>query len=224
MVIVLTGQKRTGKSTAADFFDKKGFKSVALADGFKRDLAYTINRLVSLGDKPFSYQDANGETDFNREEKLFTKYISKIIVQDTYKRILGDDQKYYFVDDIIDEYFDLDKRKMYSFRELMQITGTDIGCNEIDTQIWTKKTISEIINSKEQNFIISDCRQDHELDVFRKLGFEILHIKRDTSEIVEADTHITEKALKINENDSVINNNGTLDEFYIKLNNFLNKE
>ena len=224
MVIVLTGQKRTGKSTAADFFDKKGFKSVALADGFKRDLAYTINKLISLGNKPFSYQDANGETDFNREEKLFSKYISKIIVQDAYKRILGDDQKYYFVDDIIDEYFDLDERKMYSFRELMQITGTDIGCNEIDTQIWTKKTISEIIASKEQNFIISDCRQDHELDVFRKLGFEILHIKRDTSEIVEADTHITEKALKINENDSVINNNGTLDEFYIKLNNFLNKE
>lgn len=224
MVIVLTGQKRTGKSTAADFFNKKGFKSVALADGFKRDLAYTINRLISLGDKPFSYQDANGETDFNREEKLFLKYISKIIVQEAYKRILGDDQKYYFVDDIIDEYFDLDERKMYSFRELMQITGTNIGCNEIDTQIWTKKTISEIIDSKEQNFIISDCRQDHEIDVFRKLGFEILHIKRDTTGIVSKDFHITERPLLIKDNDTVINNNGTLDEFYLQLNNFLHKE
>jgi hypothetical protein len=219
MVIVLTGQKRTGKSAAADFFDKKGFKSVALADGFKRDLAYNINRLKFLG-KPFSYQDANGETEFDREEKIFSKFISEIIVQETYKRILGS----VYATGTIKLYFTKDKRTAYSFRELMQIAGTDIGCNEIDTQIWVKKTLSEIADSKEQNFIISDCRQDHELDVFRKLGFEILHIKRDTSEIVEADTHITEKALKINENDTVINNNSTLDEFYIKLNNFLNKE
>ena len=223
MVIVLTGQKRTGKSTAADFFNKKGFKSVALADGFKRDLAFTIDRLKFLG-RPFSYQDANGETDFDREEKIFSKYISRIVVQETYKRILCGDKKYYFVNDIIDEYFDSDERNTYSFRELMQIAGTDIGCNEIDTQIWVKKTLSEIVDSKEQNFIISDCRQDHELDVFRKLGFEILHIKRDTTGLVATDTHITEKALKIDEKDSVINNNNTLDEFYIKLNNFLNKE
>lgn len=223
MVIVLTGQKRTGKSTAADFFNKKGFKSVALADGFKRDLAFTIDRLKFLG-KPFSYQDANGETDFDREEKIFSKFISEIIVQETYKRILGDDQKYYFVDDIIDEYFDSDERKMYSFRELMQITGTDIGCDEIDTQIWTKRTISEIINSKDQNFIISDCRQDHELNAFRKLGFKVLHIKRDTTGIVSKDFHVTERPLLIKDGDFVINNNSTLDEFYIKLNNFLNKE
>ena len=219
MVIVLTGQKRTGKSTAADFFNLKGFKSVALADGFKRDLAFTIDRLKFLG-KPFSYADANGETDFDREEKIFSKFIGEIILTESYKRILGS----VYATEFIEDYFKNDPRTVYSFRELMQIAGTDIGCNKIDTQIWVKKTLKEIIDSKEQNFIISDCRQDHELDVFRKLGFEILHIKRDTSGLVETDTHITEKALKIDEKDFVINNNSTLDEFYIKLNNFLHKE
>ena len=63
MIIVLTGQKRTGKSTAANFLKENGFKSLALADGFKPDLAFSIHR---LGIRQFCYMDANGETNFEQ--------------------------------------------------------------------------------------------------------------------------------------------------------------
>lgn len=221
MIIVLTGQKRTGKSTAADFFKQKNFKPVALADPFKKDLAYTIDRLNILG-RHFSYQDANGETDFDREKKIFSKTDAIRVVNFSYRRILGDDSKYNHVEDLIQDYFNSDKRNLYSFRELMQITGTDIGCNEIDKNIWVKKTFNEIIDSKSRDFLISDCRQNHEISALRKFGSLVIHIKRDTSDIVEKDQHITEKPLDIDDSDLVIDNNGTIEEFYQKLENALN--
>lgn len=214
MIIVLTGQKRTGKSTAAEYLKSKGFKSIALADEFKPHLAYSISR---LGIRQFSYQDANGETNFDREEKLFSKRDMIKILQYSYEGILPSDSNYYWVFSFIEEYITNDPREKYSFRELMQICGTDIGCNEISEMIWVSKVIDKIVNSPEENFIISDCRQNHELNTFRKLGFKVVHIKRDTSELVEPDLHITEKPLDIKGNDIVIYNNSTKEDFYKNL-------
>ena len=214
MIIVLTGQKRTGKSTAANFLKENGFKSLALADGFKPDLAFSIHR---LGIRQFCYMDANGETNFDREEKIFNKKQVIEILQHAFLGILGDDQKYHYVDPLIEEYITQDQRELYSFREVMQICGTDIGCNEIDQKIWVTKVLDKIIYDNNENFVISDCRQDHELDVFRKLGFKIIHIKRDTSGLVRNDNHITEKPLNIKEKDIIINNDSSLDDFLQKI-------
>lgn len=214
MIVVLTGQKRSGKTTAADFFKTKNFLPLALADEFKKDLAFVISSRKYL-DKKFSYQDANGETDFDREQKLFDKKQATEIIQLAYKRILGDDQKYIHLDDIIFEYIKEDIRDQYSFRELMQITGTDIGCNRIDQQIWVKKVFEKMIDSTHEDFIISDVRQNHEIDVFRKMGAKVIHIKRPGFE--QNDNHITEFPLNISSSDIVIQNSRTLDYFYEKI-------
>lgn len=215
MIVVLTGQKRSGKSTAAKILSDY-FEPIALADGFKHSLVYAINR-YKIFEKSFTYRDANGETDFNREEKIFSKQDTIKIIQFAYYRILGDDQRYLDLDDLVLDFFENEKRENFSFREIMQITGTDIGCNILDEQIWTKIVLYKICDSKKSNFLITDCRQDHEIDLFRKLGAKIVHIKRDTSNIVDKDLHVTEKELKIDEKDIVIHNDSSIEVFKAKL-------
>lgn len=220
MIIILTGQKRSGKSTASKFFVEQGFKELALANGFKRDLAFVINQM-GIFESAFTFRDANAETDFDREYKYFNKEISKIIVYKSFLRILGDSSKYFYLEDEIYEYFDNDPRKTYSFRELMQIIGTDIGCNIVDKHIWTKLVFSKIIDSNNDKFIIPDVRQQHEIDLFRKLGATIIHIKRPG--LNSNDSHITEKELDIDEKDHILINDKSYDEFLDLVKNLYNQ-
>jgi len=53
------------------------------------------------------------------------------------------------------------------------------GFRSVDPDIWINDTWDRIINSTNDRFIISDCRQQNEMDFFANQGFVVIKLNRD---------------------------------------------
>ncbi|MNT55139.1 hypothetical protein D3C72_1923530 [compost metagenome] len=104
----------------------------------------------------------------------------------------------------------------------MQTVGTDIGVNQIDTNIWLKEFEKAMFSLEEayDTVVMVDCRQTHEIEFVRERGGSVIHILRDTG---LTDDHITEQGLPVENGDFVVDNNGTLPEFFEKLDSVLSQ-
>lgn len=104
-------------------------------------------------------------------------------------------------------------------RLLMQTLGTDWG-RELDPDIWIYTLMSSIDNIKEDIVIIPDVRFLNEAKFVRNSGM-LVHINRDDTP--EVNKHVSEEGFKIENEDYVINNIGTMEDFNNMFNLFWNK-
>lgn len=189
-IIGLCGEKGSGKDTLCEFLSKiYKVKRVAFADPLKESL------------KDLFLWDDNI---FSREKK-----------------------------EIIDEYWGVSPRQM------CQILGTDvirnsisdkfnrsikIGESEYMVSFWIKrihKEIEELLNNSECKYdylIFTDVRFFDELSYVKNLGGDIYKIIRPDIEMNEYSSHEAERGIDGEDFnkcvDTIITNNGTLEEFY----------
>ncbi|UYD59687.1 deoxynucleotide monophosphate kinase [Aeromonas phage avDM5] len=221
MIIALSAKKRCGKDTVGDILVSNGFTKYALAEPIKRFLYLSIHEDSKL---PMFVQDFNMD-DFNglgydREAGLPISNSDVFRIMRSAWMLVSDDQGFDFtyahtgkIAEVV-----LGNKEAWSIRRLMQTFGTDIGC-AINKRIWMKYLTDFIPTHK--NIVVTDCRQDHEMEEMRSLGAHVVHILRDNQEI-RVDMHSTEQGLPIQSGDHVINNDGSIDDLRQVVNNFIN--
>lgn len=206
-IITLSAKARCGKDTAAQFIlDKvKNSTSYALAACFKESIANHFSEYLTRDDV-FGYGVDRNTYMIYIDRQEFIGLVKDLFLDFGYDLDLD-----YCIDwDCIDE------NNGWTIRRIMQTVGTDVGVNQIDTNIWLKEFEKAMFTLAEtyDTVVMVDCRQTHEIEFVRERGGSVIHILRDTGLV---DTHITEQGLPVEYGDFVVDNNGSLSEFYEKL-------
>lgn len=188
MLIALSAKKRHGKDTVANYISAQhGYYKYALACPFKqglhRYLGFTQEQVEGVG--------------FDRE-RMFS--MSGVLIKEAFIKIL-EDQGYYASIYKVD-WAPIEQRHNWSVRILMQTIGTDIGVNQVDQLIWMHPLVEFMRHHKK--VIVSDCRQEHEMELMRIFGARVIHVVNPLIE--NTDTHITERGLEILSGDIVVHN------------------
>lgn len=211
-IITLSAKARCGKDTAASYILDRlpNSTSYALAACFKESIANHFSDFLSR-------DDVFG---FGVDRNSYMIYIERNDFIERVERIYEDFG--YRTDDLGIDWTVIDDNNGWTIRRIMQVVGTDIGVNQIDTNIWLKE-FEKAMFSLEQIYdtvVMVDCRQTHEIEFVRERGGSVIHILRDTG---LTDDHITEQGLPVEDGDFVVENNGTLPEFFEKLDSVLER-
>ena len=101
-------------------------------------------------------------------------------------------------------------------RQLMQSMGTEWARNTVHPDVWVKlaeqnldymtKALGAVIG-----FVVSDVRFENEAHLIRRRGGTVIHIGRNDAQAVNP--HISETGVAVRQNDLILRNNGTVDEF-----------
>lgn len=104
-------------------------------------------------------------------------------------------------------------------RILLQLYGTDIFRNRVDTDYWAKQVVDNVYNSESNIIFITDVRFQSEIDALKTMekdyGYNIITIRinREIDREAEFNQHVSETALDNYEYfDYAFENNGTVDE------------
>ena len=101
-----------------------------------------------------------------------------------------------------------------SYRHLARTCGTEWGRKLVSPDIWVNIAEQKIIHSC-KSICFDDMRFWNELDLLRGRGFKLVKIVRETE---REDSHASDLALSDFEDwDHVIDNNGTLNDLYKKV-------
>lgn len=102
-------------------------------------------------------------------------------------------------------------------RQLLQFVGTDLFRNQLNKEIWVNIVKMHIQNHPDENIVVTDCRFINEIKMVEELGGQIWIINRESYSNVNQ--HESEKKIKV-DNATIINNNGSLNDLYQKIDNF----
>ncbi|WP_443699403.1 deoxynucleotide monophosphate kinase family protein [Pseudomonas sp.] len=101
-------------------------------------------------------------------------------------------------------------------RQLMQSMGTEWARNTVHPDVWVKlaeqnldymtKALGAVLG-----FVVSDVRFENEAHLIRRKGGTVIHIGRDDAQAVNP--HISEAGVAVRQDDLILRNNGTVDEF-----------
>lgn len=226
-IVSIVGKKRSGKDTTADILVKEfGAVKYALATPIKLALhhAYNETRAYHKCGVHLSFHDIDGSTEYDRESQLILSNSDVIDLMTKALEFLkiGFNLKSTNINDwtesgvLYDRKIISENSEPWSVRRLMQLLGTDIVCNFIDTQFWNRCMVQRYISEFDKNpnviFIITDVRQQHELDFIRELGAKMIFIERPSINNCTKDTHITEAGLLRKSIDPLIINDGSIDD------------
>lgn len=106
-------------------------------------------------------------------------------------------------------------------RQLMQLLGTEWGREQVHPELWLLLAAQNIAYQQEvdQNHyngvVIRDVRFENEADWIRRQGGRVVHILRPNAQAVSA--HSSESGIAIHDNDFVIHNEGTIEDFQQQL-------
>lgn len=114
---------------------------------------------------------------------------------------------------------DIDPRYGVSTRYLMQTLGTEWGRNLIGQDIWVNAMLEHINQSNDGHFIIPDVRFESEAVMIRDSGI-LIHIQGTHG--LDSD-HVSENGVNIFREDITVDNSGTIDDYYLKLDKMLRK-
>lgn len=221
-IYVISGKKRSGKDTVAKFIREiigdHNTVTYALADPIKQALFVGFTKASirnPLNREMITLQDIEGTTGFDRDNldlkvshyQLITSLRCAWEFIVTLKPSLG------VYDKDVNHYIELyteEHQEPWTIRRFMQTFGTDI-CVNANEMIWMKFMMDKYIDaySDDRTFIITDCRQEHEMRFLRTLNSNFWFIVREKS---LHDSHITEKGLQSSENDVIIHNDETLED------------
>lgn len=222
-IVTISGKKRSGKDTSADIIcEHRNAVKYALAWPIKEalNISYESLSLYKKSGVKLTFEDFNGETDFDRESALL---LSNDDVLNLINKSLEFLTTYYNLSipardlasiKISIETLIMCNRKPWSIRRLMQTLGTDVVVKLIDREFWSRCMMqayfNELVKGKEV-FIITDIRHLHEANLVRSLGAIILHIERDLLN-TDQDDHISEAGINKLPHEPVIKNNGTIED------------
>lgn len=234
-IICICGKKRSGKDTVSNMIKSiKPSMSYALAYPIKVGLAGGFDGVkVSIDGKLHSltYDDFDGngidrEQILNIEFKQIAKSLSLgfNVLGKNIQETIGAKKLSILMSDLLTRY---NVNNGFSIRDLLKIFGTDIGVNYIDVNIWLKYFtdvwLDALSTNKYEYFIVSDIRQQHEINVMRTMNADVIHIENGE---ISDDDHITERCIEKLSNESSINNNKniiTLDQLYENVKQLINE-
>lgn len=222
-ILAFSGKKQSGKNTLCNFLHGYQLKAYGIIDSFDitEEGELVIETLVS--DETGRTQKGKGLIDVSRVDIEFAiwamdnvwPFIKHYAFATTIKEIgIG--------------LFDLQKELMYGSdeekggltqyswedmptkvkgktgkmtgREFMQYFGTEI-CRKIYPDIWTDKTIKDILAEQSNIAVISDTRFENEVAAVKKAGGKVIRLTKS----IGSDAHPSELALdKYSEFDAVI--------------------
>jgi hypothetical protein len=112
-----------------------------------------------------------------------------------------------------------------TYRQALQLIGTDIFRNQYHPDIWVNILLNEY-DDKNENWIISDCRFHNEMDAIKKKGGLIIKVIRGTEhEIDLSKVHASEiEMYTYKDYDYKIENNGTIQELETVIENIMRIE
>lgn len=239
-LIAISAKKRCGKDTAAIMIiDAMGSRapgypvavSYALAKPIKEALMHGLNSchqpVIIKGERVFrrwTMDDMNGLSDLDREEDLLMDCNDAHVILKSawsYIELRKPELKKFHTQawNLIEDFTMCDTPHMvWSVRTLMQTFGTDVGVNT-DKIIWMRFLADVYIEAIRDNItlIVTDCRQDHEMEIMRRMGALVMHIDRPGYSDVVIDNHVTEKGLNREPGDIILSNDDTLESFKQKV-------
>lgn len=214
-IISLSGKAKSGKDTVAEYLvEKHGFKQESWAGNLKR-----------MCQKIFNLTDHEVFTQEGKEKPLkFGRYLE----EEQYYQILGwmkatidVDLEAIPFDELMAEKFKPSELplELETPRQILQVVGTEI-CRSIYQKYHVDLLKLKIKNDENTDFVISDSRFQNEVEAFRDYENSqtiTIKIERDMEAIKES-AHASESTLDTLEGfDYVIENNGTLEELYAKI-------
>lgn len=101
-------------------------------------------------------------------------------------------------------------------RQLMQSMGTEWARNTVHPDVWVKLAEQNIDYMTKAlgavlGFVVSDVRFENEAHLIRRRGGTVIHIGRNDAQAVNP--HISEAGVGVRQDDLILRNNGTVDEF-----------
>lgn len=90
-------------------------------------------------------------------------------------------------------------------RELMQLMGTEFVRNMVYEDFWIWRMGQELYQtSSDYNIVIDDCRFPNEVELIRKMGGLVIHLRRDYEKTTLHGAHMSEQVLPLCPGDIVI--------------------
>jgi hypothetical protein len=210
MIISLSGNKRCGKDTVANFLVKQfSFKKIALADPLREICSKVFEIPLStflddeLKEKAFQYPVSLTESDLGHIEA---------IIENEWGFNLTDYQHSAMLEHV--------GVTFAHPRQILQYVGTELirGC--IDDNIFLKLA-DKRITSTDANVVLSDVRFKVERDWAKSKGALMCLINRPSK--VKVDTHVSENDLgDESEYTTVMTNDGTLSGFICDIHTYFN--
>jgi len=148
------------------------------------------------------------------------KHSLKLIFNFTDEQLWGDKKE------IIDEYWGITPR------HAMQVIGTDLfrlhmgqEFPHIGDNIWVKSLERRILEQLQQghSVVIDDIRFPNEAELIRKMGGLLIRITRPNVNQNVNNQHSSEQSNQQIITNYTINNNGSIEHFYDKIESYLNK-
>ena len=244
-LIVLSGIKRSGKDTTADYIlNNYSSKKYQLAGPIKKYLAEAYEYVSNDPVFDRSYMpklDFNcfEGTGYNREEIIPLKhddvldiFENAIVKLNNILPIPGIDVRtayhygltltQYLSEETKGQLFEvINTIEHWSVRRLMQALGTDVIVNCFDSMYWVKLFALNYLDTlgTVDYFVVTDTRQDFEMATARAMGATIIHVVRPGNK--SNDTHITEAGLPVLDGDQLIINDGSIEELYSKIDSII---
>lgn len=132
----------------------------------------------------------------------------------------------------------IDPRWKHTPREILQKVGTELFrerlaelCDHIDNDIWIKSLEIKMMDMYRQDpvnnnkFIITDVRFDNEAEFIKRLGGVMIRVNRfDYTDEEVSKMHKSERSIPLMDVDYDIDNRGTLDDLYRKVDEIIEND
>ena len=105
-------------------------------------------------------------------------------------------------------------------RELYQLLGTDVA-RTIDVGVWVKNAEMFVQKHSGSSVVITDVRFSNEAEWIRKKGGVVILLESKTRGITNHTAHSSENGLTTDDVDLIIENDGTINDLYEKIEQFL---
>jgi hypothetical protein len=103
-------------------------------------------------------------------------------------------------------------------RLVLQQWGTELGRDTFHKDIWIAAVERKISQNPNKKYVLTDCRFINEADMIKNAGGKLINITRRGVTLTGA--HASEVGLPVELFDMVIDNDGSLDQFNSKINDF----
>lgn len=213
-ILAFSGKKQSGKNTLCNFLHGYQLRSFGIIDGF--DITPSGELIVDtlIRDEYGKEKKGKGAIDITRMDIEFAiwamdnvwPFVKHYAFATALKEILIGlfeipKEMVYGTDEQKDQFTQYKWENMpvkvkgksgfMTGREFMQYFGTDI-CREMYSDIWTNRTIKDIVQEESKFSIISDARFENEIEAVQKSGGKVIRLTRS---VKGKDIHKSELAL-----------------------------
>lgn len=206
MILALSGKKKSGKDTIANFLVKDhGFKKLSLATPLK-DLIVKVFKI----DKDLLYNENKKDEHLDYFITIDYHHLDKI------REIVSEEWGFpidYETRENIEEFHG---KEIKTPRQLMQTIGTDLIRKHIRDDVFIVLLLEQI-KKTERPIVIADARLQNERETLLSVGAILGLVKRDI--IKNEDDHISENDLgEEDEYDLIVDNNIDLQQLRAEIN------